>query len=102
MTSLIFTSNTVVWALTLLLALVATAVKRKFWPLNFRVALASTSIWGSVALGIGAPVWPYIAYAILLLLFYFEAFILAGLVNWRREEAKGAKKEGDVHAKKEP
>jgi len=100
--TLIFTANTVVWVLTLLLALAATVVKSKFWPLNFRVALISTSFWVSVALGIGAPVWPYIAYAILLLLFYFEAFILAGLVNWRREEAKGAKREDTVHAKKEP
>jgi hypothetical protein len=81
---------------------VATVVKSKSWPLNFRVALASTSIWGSAALGIGAPVWPYIAYAILVLLFYVEAFILAGLVYRRREEAKGAKKEGAVHTKKEP
>jgi hypothetical protein len=77
-------------------------MKRRFWGYHAMVAMISTGIWGTVLIHLGAPVWPYIAYALILLVFYFEVILLAGAVEWRREEAKGAKKEGAVHAKKEP
>ena len=101
MAALIYTANTVAWALTILLALVATVTKRDSWAFNFMAAMASSSIWGTVLIHLGAPVWPYIAYALILLIFYFEVYMFIGLVQLRRRETKEAKKEGTVHTKKE-
>ncbi|MFP3287144.1 MAG: hypothetical protein RXP86_07820 [Acidilobus sp.] len=97
----IITANTIVWALTILLALAATVAKRRLWGINGMAAITSTSIWGTLLIGLGAPVWPYIAYALLLFIFYFEAFLLAGTLMQRKRETKEAKKEGTVHTKKE-
>jgi type VI protein secretion system component VasK len=101
MAALIYTANTVAWVLSILLAIAATVVKREAWGLLFMSAMASTSIWGTVLIRLGAPVWPYIAYALILLVFYFEVLVTMGLVEWRRKEARKAKKEGTVHIKKE-
>ena len=101
MAALIYTANTVAWALTVLLALVATVVKHNSWAFNFLTAMASTSIWGSVLLGLGAPVWPYIAYAILVFIFIVEAFFFIVFLAMRKEEAKKAKKKGFIFIKKE-
>jgi len=98
MAALIFTANTVVWALTVLLALAATVTKRVSWGFNFMVAMASTSIWGTVLLGLGAPVWPYIAYALLVFIFVAEAFFFAVFLLWRKSETKGVKKESAAHS----
>jgi uncharacterized membrane protein len=99
--ALIYTANTVAWVLTVLLALVATVVKRDSWAFNFMAAMASSSIWGTVLLGLGAPVWPYIAYALLVFIFVVEAFFFAVFVVMRKRETKEAKKEGTIHIKKE-
>ena len=84
--ALIYTANTVAWVLTILIAIAGTAVKRKWWAFHFMSAMASTSIWGTVLLQLGAPVWPYIAYALILLIFYFEVYMFIGLVQLRRRK----------------
>jgi hypothetical protein len=86
MASLIYTANTVAWVLTILIAIAGTAVKRNWWGILYMSAVASTSIWGTVLLQLGAPVWPYIAYALILLIFYFEVYIFIGLVQLRRRK----------------
>ncbi|MCG2897051.1 MAG: hypothetical protein L7G95_06880 [Acidilobus sp.] len=102
MATLIYTANTVAWALTVLLALVATVVKRDSWAFNFMSAMASSSIWGTVLLHLGAPVWPYIAYALLVFIFVVEAFFFMVFLVMRKKEAEKTKKEGTVFIKKEP
>jgi len=84
--SLIYAANTVAWVLTILIAIVATAIERKWWGLHYMSAMASSSIWGTVLLHLGAPVWPYIAYALILLIFYFEVYIFIGLVQMRKQK----------------
>jgi len=84
--SLIYTANTVAWVLTILLAIAGTAVKRNWWSFLFMSAMASTSIWGTVLLQLGAPVWPYIAYALILLIFYLEVYMFIGLVGMRKRK----------------
>ncbi|MFP3287890.1 MAG: hypothetical protein RXP86_11570 [Acidilobus sp.] len=101
MAALIIMANTIAWILTILLAIAATVMKRSLWGFFTMAAMASTSIWGTVLLGLGAPVWPYIAYALILLVFYFEVYLTMGIVEWRKQETKEAKKEGTVHTKKE-
>jgi apolipoprotein N-acyltransferase len=100
--ALIYTANTVAWALTILLALVATVTKRDSWAFNFMAAMASSSIWGTVLIHLGAPVWPYIAYALLVFIFVVEAFFFVVFLVMRKRETKEAKREGIVHIKKEP
>jgi len=100
--ALIYTANAVVMILTILLAIVGSALKPVMKGLFIMSVITSLSIWGTVLLHLGAPVWPYIAYALLLLVFYFEAYLIMGIVEWRKSETKEAKKEGTVHAKKEP
>jgi len=83
---LIYTANTVAWVLTILIAIAGSAVKRNWWGLHYMSAMASSSIWGTVLLRLGAPVWPYIAYALILLIFYFEVYIFIGLVQMRKRK----------------
>jgi apolipoprotein N-acyltransferase len=101
MAALIIMANTIAWILTILLAIAATVMKRSLWGFFTMAAMASTSIWGTVLLGLGAPVWPYIAYALLVFIFVAEAFFFAVFLLWRKHETKEAKKEGTVHTKKE-
>ena len=69
-------SSTLVWVLTVAVAVVASVKVRQSSVFNALIAIASTLIWATVAPGVDLHIryWPTVAFALLVAIFIFEVF----------------------------
>jgi len=78
-------SSTLVWVLTVAVAIVASIKVRQSSVFNALIAIASTLIWATVAPGVDLHVryWPTIAFALLVAIFIFEVFAFGLIMLWK-------------------
>ena len=78
----VYTGSTIVWLLTIILAVVFTIIDFDTVFINLLVAIITTIIWATVILNVGRPYWPPVAFALLVIAFIlellFDIAILAG------------------------
>jgi len=69
-------SSTLVWILTVAVAVVASIKVRQSSVFNALIAIASTLIWATMAPGVDLHIryWPTVAFALLVAIFIFEVF----------------------------
>jgi len=69
-------SSTLVWILTVAVAVVASIKVRQSSVFNALIAIASTLIWATMAPGVSLHVryWPTVAFVLLVAIFIFEVF----------------------------
>jgi len=69
-------SSTLVWILTVAVAVVASIKVRQSSVFNALIAIASTLIWATMAPGVDLHIryWPIVAFALLVAIFIFEVF----------------------------
>ena len=84
-------SSTLVWVLTVAVAVVASIKVRQSSVFNALIAIASTLIWATVAPGVGLHVryWPTVAFALLVAIFVFEVFAFGLIMLWYEYALKG-------------
>ena len=84
-------SSTLVWVLTVAVAVVASVKVRQSSVFNALIAIASTLIWATVAPGVDIHVryWPTIAFALLVVIFIFEVFAFGLIMLWYEYILKG-------------
>ncbi len=84
-------SSTLVWVLTVAVAVVASIKVRQSSVFNALIAIASTLIWATVAPGVDLHVryWPTIAFALLVAIFIFEVFAFGLIMLWKEYVLKG-------------
>ena len=77
-------SSTLVWVLTIAVAIVASVKVRQSSVFNALIAIASTLIWATVAPGIDLHFryWPTVAFALLVAIFVFEVFAFGLIMLW--------------------
>ena len=78
-------SSTLVWILTVVVAIVASIKERQSSLFNTLIAIASTVIWATTAPGVNLHVryWPTIAFVLLVAIFIFEVFAFGLIILWR-------------------
>jgi hypothetical protein len=78
-------SSTLVWVLTVAVAVVASIKVRQSSVFNALIAIASTLIWATVAPGVDLHVryWPTVAFALLVAIFIFEVFAFGLIMLWK-------------------
>ena len=84
-------SSTLVWVLTVAVAVVASIKVRQSSVFNALIAIASTLVWATVAPGVDLHVryWPTIAFALLVAIFIFEVFAFGLIMLWNEYVLKG-------------
>ncbi len=84
-------SSTLVWVLTVAVAVVASVKVRQSSVFNSLTAIASTLIWATVAPGVSLHVryWQTIAFALLVAIFIFEVFAFGLIMLWKEYVLKG-------------
>jgi hypothetical protein len=84
-------SSTLVWVLTVAVAIVASIKVRQSSVFNALIAIASTLIWATAALGVSLHVryWQTIAFALLVAIFIFEVFAFGLIMLWNEYILKG-------------
>ncbi len=84
-------SSTLVWVLTVAVAVVASIKVRQSSVFNALIAIASTLIWATVAPGVDLHVryWPTVAFALLVTIFIFEVFAFGLIMLWKEYILKG-------------
>jgi hypothetical protein len=84
-------SSTLVWVLTVAVAVVASVKVRQSSVFNSFIAIASTLIWATVAPGVSLHVryWPTVAFALLVAIFIFEVFAFGLIMLWKEYVLKG-------------
>jgi hypothetical protein len=89
--SLIVLSSTLVWVLTVAVAVVASVKVRQSSVFNALIAIASTLIWATVAPGVDLHFryWQTIAFALLVAIFVFEVFAFGLIMLWYEYILKG-------------
>jgi len=78
-------SSTLVWILTVVVAVVASVKERQSSLFNTIIAIASTLIWATTAPGIDIHFryWPTIAFILLVAIFIFEVFAFGVIMLWK-------------------
>jgi len=84
-------SSTLVWILTVAVAIVASVKVRQSSVFNALIAIASTLIWATVAPGVDLHVryWQTVAFALLVAIFIFEVFAFGLIMLWKEYVLKG-------------
>ena len=84
-------SSTLVWVLTVAVAVVASVKVRQSSVFNALIAIASTLIWATVAPGVNLHIryWPTVAFALLVAIFIFEVFAFGLIMLWKEYALKG-------------
>jgi hypothetical protein len=84
-------SSTLVWVLTVAVAVVASVKVRQSSVFNALIAIASTLIWATVAPGVNLHIlyWPTVAFALLVAIFIFEVFAFGLIMLWKEYVLKG-------------
>ena len=84
-------SSTLVWILTVAVAVVASIEVRQSSVFNSLIAMASTLIWATMAPGVSLHVryWPTVAFALLVAIFIFEVFAFGLIMLWKEYVLKG-------------
>jgi hypothetical protein len=84
-------SSTLVWVLTVAVAVVASVKVRQSSVFNALIAITSTLIWATVAPGVDLHVsyWQTIAFALLVAIFIFEVFAFGLIMLWKEYVLKG-------------
>ena len=84
-------SSTLVWVLTVAVAVVASVKVRQSSVFNVLIAIASTLIWATVAPGVDLHIryWPTVAFALLVAIFIFEVFAFGLIMQWYEYILKG-------------
>ena len=84
-------SSTLVWILTVAVAVVASVKVRQSSVFNTIIAIASTVIWATTAPGVDlhSRYWPTVAFALLVAIFIFEVFAFGLIMLWKEYVLKG-------------
>ena len=78
-------SSTLVWILTVAVAVVASIKVRQSSVFNALIAIASTLIWATMAPGVDLHIryWPTVAFVLLVAIFIFEVFAFGLIMLWK-------------------
>ena len=71
----IYISSTILWLLIIAIAIVFTRTDSDTTFVNSLFTIVATIIWITVALRVGRPYWPIAAFALLVVVFFFELFL---------------------------
>jgi len=78
----VYIGSIIVWLLSLVFAVVASAKERDTAFVNLLAIIINTTMWATVMLNVGYPCWPPVAFALMVMVFSIELLIDLIMLFW--------------------